>query len=119
MAIVERYLACVAGQDWEGLTACLTPGVVRVGPFGDTYEGRDVYMTFIEDLMPRLPGYEMKVDRVTYHGRQVIAEISETVTMDGKPRVTPEALLIELSDDNRIARIDIYMQTPGVEPPEF
>ena len=119
MAVVERYLNSVANHDWDTLKSCLTPGVVRVGPFGDSYEGRDVYMTFIEDLMPRLPGYEMKVDRITYMGRRAVAVSSETVTRDGKPRVTPEALLFELSDDNRIARIDIYMQTPGVEPPEF
>ena len=61
---VERYLACVAGHDWAGLTDCLHPDVVRVGPFGDTYTPRGPYVEFLSQLIPTLEEYTMRVDRV-------------------------------------------------------
>jgi len=67
--------------------------------------------------MPRLPGYEMRVDRVTYaaDGRLAVVELTETVEVDGLPRSTPEALVFDL-DGDQIRRIQVFIQTPGVEP---
>jgi ketosteroid isomerase-like protein len=108
--VVEGYLHAVATQDWHGMRASVREDVVRIGPFGDTYTGRDAYVEFLSGLMPTLPGYSMDVTRVTYldNGRRAIAELTETVTMDGAPMVTPEALLFDLDDDGRIARIEIF-----------
>ncbi|MGH9031840.1 MAG: nuclear transport factor 2 family protein [Acidimicrobiia bacterium] len=112
MDVVEQYLAAVVGHDWQTLRTCVTDDVVRVGPYGDRYEGRDAYLAFLADTMPRLRRYEMQVDRVTYLGdRRALAELSETVEMDGKPVRTPEALVFDLDADGRIARIEIYIQT--------
>ena len=110
MAVVERYLECVVGHDWQGLADCVAADVVRVGPFGDEYRGREAYVAFLADLMPRLPGYSMDVARVRYGDGWAVAELTETVTLDDLPVVTPEALLFELDTDSRIARIDIYVQ---------
>jgi ketosteroid isomerase-like protein len=67
--------------------------------------------------MPKLPGYEMRVDRVTYSadGRTATVELSETVDVNGKPHRTPEALVFDL-DGDRIRRIQVFTQTLGVEP---
>jgi ketosteroid isomerase-like protein len=63
--------------------------------------------------MPKLPGYAMKVERVTYVGdARVYAELSETVELDGRPMRTPEVLVFELTGDGRIARVDVFIQTP-------
>jgi ketosteroid isomerase-like protein len=111
MDVVERYLAAVVGHDWQALGACVADGVVRVGPYGDRYEGREAYVAFLADTMPRLLGYEMQIDRVTYLGdRRALAELSETVEMDGTPVRTPEALVFDLDADGRIAHIAIYIQ---------
>jgi hypothetical protein len=40
------------------------------------------------------------------------AELSETVELDGKPMRTPEVLVFELNSDGRIARVDVFIQTP-------
>ena len=40
------------------------------------------------------------------------AELSETVDLDGKPMRTPEVLVFELNGDGRVARVDIFIQTP-------
>ena len=111
MGVVERYLECIQSHDWAGLAACLADDIERVGPFGDSYKG-DEYLAFISDLMPRLPGYSMTVDRVLYsaEGRAAVAELSETVTLDGRPHVTPESLVFDLDGDGRIKHIAIYIQ---------
>jgi ketosteroid isomerase-like protein len=116
--VVERYLNAIIGHDWDAFAACLSDdGFERVGPWGDTYRGKADYVTFIADLMPRLPGYEMRVDRVTYSAdrRTATVELSETVELDGRPRKTPEALVFDL-DGDQIRRIQVFIQTPGVEP---
>jgi ketosteroid isomerase-like protein len=107
--VVEGYLDAVATQDWPRMSAAIRDDVVRIGPFGDVYEGKDAYVAFLAGLMPTLPGYSMDVARVTYVGdSRAVAELSETVTMDGSPVVTPEVLLFDLDGDGRIARIEIF-----------
>ena len=106
MDVVERYLQAVVAHDWPGLAECLTEDVVRIGPFGDTYTPRDLYVAFLADLMPRLPGYAMDIGRVLHAGRCALVELSETVEVDGTPIVTPEALVFDLDDDGLIARVD-------------
>ena len=111
--IVERYLDAIASHDWRVVDDCIADDIVRVGPYGDRYEGRVEYMAFIADLMPKLKGYAMRLDRVTYvDGGRVYAELSETVELDGKPMRTPEVLVFELNSEGRIARVDVFIQTP-------
>jgi SnoaL-like domain len=108
--VVESYLAAVAGHDWAALGASVTPDVVRIGPFGDRYDGREDYVGFLSALMPTLPGYAMDVARVTYTdgGRRVFAELSETVELDGVATVTPEVLVFDLDPEGLIRRIEIF-----------
>jgi ketosteroid isomerase-like protein len=114
---VRRYLHAVASHDWGTLAECLTDGVVRVGPYGDRYDGRAGYLGFLAELMPKLKGYAMTVERVTPAGDTLaFAELSETVEVDGKPMLTPEVLVFELAGDGRIARIEIFIQTPAAAP---
>jgi ketosteroid isomerase-like protein len=111
--IVERYLDAIASHDWDVVDECIADDIVRVGPYGDRFVGRDDYMAFITALMPKLEGYAMKLDRVTYVGDvRAYAELSETVELDGKPMRTPEVLVFELNSDGRIARVDVFIQTP-------
>jgi ketosteroid isomerase-like protein len=110
--IVERYLHAIASHNWDVVDECITDDIVRVGPYGDRYEGRDAYLAYLADLMPRLKGYAMKLDRVTYAADGLVfAELSETVEVDGKATVTPEVLVFELTGDGRIAHVGIFIQT--------
>lgn len=112
--IVERYLEAIIGHDWVAFAATLADdGFSRTGPYGDPYTTKAEYVVFISELVPTLPGYEMRVDRVTYSGdgRVAVAELTETVEVDGKPLVTPEALVFDLDDDGRIRSIQIFIQT--------
>jgi ketosteroid isomerase-like protein len=112
--IVERYLHAIASHDWGVVDECIADDIIRVGPYGDRYAGRDEYLAFIADLMPKLKGYAMKLDRVTYASDELaFVELRETVEVDGKPMVTPEVLVFEVAGDGRIARVDIFIQTPA------
>src|ERR1700693_1009980 len=97
--VVERYLDRLVAHDWEAMAACLAEDVVRVGPFGDTYTPRDVYVAFLSELMPALPGYSMRIDRVLSSGSSVVVELTEVVAMGGSPLVTPEALVFDLDPE--------------------
>jgi ketosteroid isomerase-like protein len=111
--IIERYLDAIASHDWDVVDECIADDIVRVGPSRDRYVGRHDYMAFIADLMPKLKGYLMEVDGVTYASdARAYAELSETVEFGGKPMRTPEVLVCELNSDGRIARVDVFIQTP-------
>jgi ketosteroid isomerase-like protein len=111
--VVVRYLDAIASHDWDVVDECIADDIVRVGPDGDRFSGRHDYLAFIADLMPKLKGYLMEVHRVTYSSdARAYAELSETVEFDGKPMRTPEVLVFELNGDGRIARVDIFIQTP-------
>jgi limonene-1,2-epoxide hydrolase len=107
---VERYLAAIVGHDWVTLRDCVAEDVMRIGPFGDTYTGREAYAAFLAELMPTLVDYSMEIHRVADAGAVVVAELTETMTWDGERVVTPEALVFDLGPDGRIGRIRIYIQ---------
>jgi ketosteroid isomerase-like protein len=104
--VVERYLGALTQHDWDALRHCLHVDVVRVGPYNDEYRGRDAYVDFLSALMPTLPEYSMELHRVTYVDTLAFAELSETVAGVR----TNEALVFEI-DDDRIARVDVYIKT--------
>ena len=108
--VVRRYLDMIVARDWDAVATCLADDVVRVGPFGDTYTPKAPYLAFLSELMPTLEGYSMDVTRVAATGSVVVAELSETVTLDGTEVVTPEALVFDMDDATKIAHIAIYIQ---------
>lgn len=111
--IIERYLGAIASHDWAVVDACIADDIIRVGPYGDRYAGRDDYMAFIAELMPKLAGYAMDLHRVSYlNDGLAYAELSETTELDGTPMVTSEVLVFALDGDLRIARVEIFIQTP-------
>ena len=72
-------------------------------------------MAFIADLMPKLKGYLMELHRVTYASAMCscLPSSPRRWTSKGSPMRIPEALVFELNGDGRIARVDIFIQTPG------
>jgi ketosteroid isomerase-like protein len=110
--IVERYLGAIVAHDWDAVEMTIADDIVRVGPYGDRFDGRADYLTYISATMPKLPGYSMDLHRVTYvDGGRAFAELSETVELDGKPMLTPEVLVFEIDGHGLISRVEIFIQT--------
>jgi hypothetical protein len=114
--VVERFLHSMTCHEWGAMGSCLTDDVIRIGPYGDEYRGRNEYVAFIAGLLPSLPGYVMELDRVVYGGSVATAQLAETVEVEGRLLRTPEALVFDLAPDGRIARIEVYVQTLGSDP---
>lgn len=114
---VGEFLTALVAHDWDAVAGLVTDGVRRTGPFGDVYEGRSVYIDFLKGVMSSLQGYRMDIDRIlaTRDGTAAVAELSETVVMDGRTIVTPQSLVFDLDATSRIDRVSIYMRTlpPG------
>jgi hypothetical protein len=109
--LAERYLRAIAALDWPTVIACLSPDIVRHGPFGDDYVGVGPYLEFLERTMPTLPGYEMEIDRVSVlSDRRVMVELRETVEIDKAPLVTHECLVMDADDDGLLAEVSIYIR---------
>ena len=118
MHIVARYLKALSVFDWESARECLAEDVSRVGPFGDTYTGRTAYLDFLQKLMPTLGGYRMDLARVIVgdDGQRAVAELSETVEIDGRTVVTPESLVFDLDQSGLIVGLRIYIQSDQPDP---
>jgi hypothetical protein len=114
-AVTTRYLEALARLDFNEVAACLAPGVLRRGPYGDDYQGAAEYLEFLKNTMPTLPGYRMDIDRVTGISEQrVMVELRETIEIDSGPLVTYEVLTFDLDGQGLLEEICIYIrQAPG------
>jgi hypothetical protein len=112
---VERYLASLAANDWDGLAATIADeGLIREGPFCDVVEGREPYVTFLRGVFSRLEGYRLSVQRVSrVSDRLFFVELTETFTINGVPTTYPECLLFELNNDGLISHVSVFMKRPG------
>jgi ketosteroid isomerase-like protein len=90
--------------------ACVAEDVERVGPYRDQKTGRADYQQFLAETIEALDGYRLDVQRIWSDGTHVVAQLSETLTMDGRPRRTDEAIVLDIGDDGLIARVEVYLQ---------
>jgi ketosteroid isomerase-like protein len=109
-AIVARYLDALARQDWDALATCLADDVERVGPYNDVYRGRAPYVAFLAETLRALEGYALEVSRLIAGGDTVVAELSETANTPAGRRRTEEAVIFDLSGDQRIRRIGVFLR---------
>jgi hypothetical protein len=114
---VERYLACMAAHDWDGLAATIADeGLTRDGPFCDRVEGKKRYLEFLSGIITSLDGYQLEVQRVSHVSNRVsFVELSETFGVDGVPTTVPECILFERNDDGLISHISVFVKQPGGE----
>ena len=116
---VERYLACMAAHDWDGLAATIAEeGLVRDGPFCDVVEGKAAYVEFLRGIITSLKRYELRVGRVSHVSDRVsYVELSETFEVDGTSTTYPECILFERDDHGLIRHVSVFIKQPGGEAP--
>jgi len=110
VAIVSQFFDRMAALDWEAMAGCLAHDVVRVGPYRDVKSGRDDYRDFLAATIDALDDYELVVQRIWSDGTRAVAQLSETMSIDGRRRRTDEAIVLDLGPDGLIARVEVYLQ---------
>jgi hypothetical protein len=110
--VVERYLACLAVNDWNGLaTTIADENLIREGPFCDVVEGKQPYLKFLRGVFALLEGYRLNVRRVSHVSHRVsYVELSETFAIDGIPTEYPECIVFEQDDDGLINRVNVFIK---------
>jgi hypothetical protein len=115
---VERYLACMAAHDWDGLAATVAADVTRDGPFCDRVEGKEPYVEFLRGIITSLNDYQLRVQRVSrVSDRLCFVELSESFDVDGTPTTYPECILFERNDDGLISHVSVFIKQPGGQGP--
>jgi SnoaL-like protein len=109
---VERYLACLAVNDWDSLAATVADeDLIREGPFRDVVEGKQAYLKFLRGVFASLEGYRLDVRRVSHLSDKLsYVELSETFDIDGVPTAYPECLVFEQNDNGLINRVSVFMK---------
>ncbi|HZQ32154.1 MAG TPA: nuclear transport factor 2 family protein [Mycobacterium sp.] len=112
---VERYLACMAARDWDGLAATIADeGLTRDGPFCDRVEGKQPYVDFLRGVISSLKNYRLTVERVSHvSDRRSFVELRETFEVDGAATEYPECILFEQNDDGLIDHVSVFIKQPG------
>jgi ketosteroid isomerase-like protein len=110
IATVTRFFERMAAFDWDAMARCVADDVLRVGPYRDVKSGRDDYRDFLATTIEALDGYRLDLQRVWSDGRRAVAQLSETLDVDGRPRRTDEAIVVDLGSDGLIARVEVYLQ---------
>jgi limonene-1,2-epoxide hydrolase len=109
---VERYLACLAVHDWDGLAATIADDdLIREGPYCDVVEGKQPYLKFLRNVFASLKGYQLDVQRISHASDRVCyVELSETFDIDGVPTEYPECLVFEQNSDHLINRVSVFIK---------
>ena len=113
--VVERYLACLAVNDWDGLAATIADDdLIRDGPYCDVVEGKQPYLKFLRGVFASLKGYRLTVQRISHASDRVCyVELTETFDIDGVPTEYPECLVFEQNSDGLIHRVSVFMKQLG------
>jgi ketosteroid isomerase-like protein len=110
--VVERYLACLAVHDWDGLAATIADdGLVRDGPYNDVVEGKQPYLKFLRGVFASLKGYRLDIHRISpATDRVCYVELSETFDIDGVATECSECLVFEQNPDGLINRVSVFIK---------
>lgn len=113
--VIERYLACLAVHDWDGLAATIADeNLIREGPFCDVVEGKQRYLKFLRGVFAEPEGYRLDVYRISHASDHVCyVELSETFEADGVPTEYPECLVLEQNPEGLINRVSVFIKQVG------
>lgn len=113
--VLERYLACLAVHDWDGLAATISDEhLTRVGPFCEVVEGKQPYISYLRDILAPLNGHRLDIRRISRASDRVaFVELVEGFVVDGARTEYPECILFEQGDDGLITYVSVFIKQPS------
>lgn len=89
-----------------------------MGPYGDTIDSSEEYVSFLARVVPTLgETYRLELVRVFYADRAATAELVEHFEVNGEVRTTPEVIVFDLDPDDLITSMHLYVQRHNEVPP--
>lgn len=121
---VAAFWRGIDTHDWDLIESVIADDFVRVGMRdneADTCRGKTAYLAFVSGVISRMAHHEL-TSRFTFlseDGRYAFNEAVETITPapGDEPIVMRFANYLELDDDGRIRKLDIFWKTPPSMPP--
>jgi ketosteroid isomerase-like protein len=107
---VTRFFERMGALDWDAMAACLAEDVARVGPYRDEKQGRAGYRDFLAATIEALDDYHLEIQRIWSDGPHAVAQLAESMNIDGRPRRTDEAIVLDVGPDGLISRVEVYLQ---------
>ena len=117
--IVERFFSHLTAREWDDLGTILDQEVLRIGPFGDQLTGRQVYLDFLRATVPSDYGNDVLRVISAPDGRFAFAKVTEHLRYGEVEFHLDEAYSFDIGEDGFICRIEIYWQTPQIDPGGF
>jgi hypothetical protein len=120
--VIEQIFDRLGAGDWSGYGALLSADSVRIGPWGDRSTGREHLVEMVAMLTPASSGNDSPAPRWDVHriaytpdGRSGFARVT---AHPGRGPLShfEETLLFEIDEEGRVARIEIFWQTPQYAP---
>src|ERR1700733_10514154 len=110
--VIERYLACLAVHDWDGLAATIADeDLIREGPYCDVIEGKQRYLKFLRGVFASPEGYRLDVHRISHASdRECYVALSVTLEVDGTASESPACVVIEQNPDGLINRVSVFIK---------
>jgi len=117
--VIERFFQHLTGREWGSLGQVLAADVVRVGPYGDEAIGRDRYLAFLASTVP--VDYSNDLLRITYASddRSGFARVQEHLNYGDSAFHLDEVYSFEIDEAGLLSRIEVYWQTPELDPGWF
>ena len=118
--VIERFFERMTAGDWRGCGALLSADAERIGPWGDRLVGRERYVQLIAGPRRDSHGTRWDVHRVAYapDGRSGFARVTARLAPGGGAPFErfEETLTFEMNDEGLVRRIEVFWQTPWLDP---
>jgi ketosteroid isomerase-like protein len=111
VGVVSSFLACAEQRDFARARELVDEHVTRTGPDGDVKQGREEYVSYLENIFATARGYRSRVRRCTASedGRTVVVEIDESLTEpDGTELIASEAMIFDMTTHGLIGALSVY-----------
>jgi hypothetical protein len=122
--VAEEFVAGMLDRDFKRMGAVLAPDVYRDGFEGeatDSVRGPDDYLKWLEKAIGGLAEYRWNIHRFEYgaSGRWALVEATSIyrVTDDDEPFGYRMVMVLDITEDNKVSKVNLYWKTPGKRLP--
>lgn len=116
MQIVTEFMDALKAHDWAALAECLAEDLVRIGPSADVHHGKEAYVRYLMEVVPRMQDHRVELDAIhLISERLAVVEMTERIVREGRRSVVHDAMFVGIDDDGLINQLNVYVQREPTE----